>query len=166
MNRRSDHRRAPQSPRAVLDATVQSLKAGTEYEHELTLRVPSDLMVVDEAVSRVAERLAARFIAPHKVRFNVRVALCEALANAILYGNRGDRSKLVHLVARWSPVAVEIHVTDEGAGFDPTAVPDPTLPENIERVDGRGVFLIRRLMDEVRYNDKGNSLCMILRRAG
>ncbi len=51
------------------------------------------------------------------------------------------------------------------AGFDPEAVPDPTLPENLSRPDGRGVFLIRRLMDEVRFNDKGNSVCMMLRRS-
>ncbi len=163
MTGRSNHRR---SPGAVLDATVQPLHGEPGYEHELTLHVPSDLMVVDEAVSLVSDKVVARFLDPHLVRFNVRVALCEALANAILYGNRCDRSKQVHLVARWGREAVEIHVTDEGTGFDPDAVPDPTLPENIERVDGRGVFLIRRLMDEVRYNDKGNSLCMILRRAG
>ncbi len=150
----------------MIDAIVQPLHGAPGFEHELRLRVPSDLMVVDEAVTLVAENLAARFTDEHKVRFNIRVALCEALANAILYGNRSDRSKLVHLVARYGRETVEIHVTDEGAGFDPDAVPDPPLPENIARVDGRGVFLIRRLMDEVRYNDKGNSLCMILRRAG
>jgi len=156
----------PPHPRAPLEPTIQPLSGAAGLERELTLRLPSDLLMVDPAVALVAESLAERFSDSHSIRFNVRVALCEALANAILYGNRNDASKTVHLVARWGPESLEIQVTDEGQGFDPDTVPDPTLPENLERADGRGVFLIRRLMDEVRYNDKGNSLCMILRRAG
>jgi serine/threonine-protein kinase RsbW len=58
-----------------------------------------------------------------------------------------------------------VHVCDEGAGFDPTAIPDPTLPDRVDRPDGRGLFLIRQLVDAVSFNDRGNSICMILRRA-
>lgn len=148
----------------MLDARVSKVDDHHGLETELALRVPSDLMLVEDAVALVSEHLAGAFRDQHSIRFNVRVALCEALANAIQYGNGNDRSKAVDLVARYGPGAIEIRVTDEGAGFDPAAVPDPTLPENLQRSDGRGVFLIRKLMDEVRYNDKGNSVCMILRR--
>jgi serine/threonine-protein kinase RsbW len=134
-------------------------------EAELALRVPSDVDHIEDAVALVCEHLTSRFGDVRSIRFNVRVALCEALANAILYGNGNDRTKSVDLRARYGPRRVEILVTDEGSGFDPAAVPDPTLPENLQRPDGRGVFLIRRLMDEVRFNDKGNSVCMILRRS-
>lgn len=160
MTGRGNHSRAP------LEPSIQQLSGAAGLERELTLRLPSDLMMVDAAVALVAESLAERFTDSHSIRFNVRVALCEALANAILYGNGNDASKTVHLLARYGRASLEIHVTDEGEGFDPDAVPDPTLPENLLRTDGRGVFLIRRLMDEVRYNEKGNSLCMILRRDG
>lgn len=149
----------------MLDARVSAAARESGHERELSLRVPSDLVLIDAAVSLVLTHLADRFPDSHSLRFNVRVALCEALANAIQYGNRGDPSKAIDLRARWGPDAVEIHVTDEGAGFDPATVPDPTLPENITRPDGRGVFLIRRLMDDVRFNDKGNSVCMTLRRS-
>jgi len=150
---------------APFQARVSPIAGGGGLERELTLRLPSDLRLVEEAVAVVSEHLASAFRDRHSIRFNVRVALCEALANAILYGNRSDRSKVVDVVARYGPDALEIRITDEGAGFDPDAVPDPTLPENLERSDGRGVFLIRRLMDEVRFNDKGNSICMTLRRS-
>jgi serine/threonine-protein kinase RsbW len=56
-------------------------------------------------------------------------------------------------------------VADQGDGFDPAIVPDPTLPERLEEEDGRGLFLIRQLVDEVRFNDRGNAICMVLRRA-
>ena len=54
-------------------------------------------------------------------------------------------------------------VIDEGVGFDPAAVPDPTTPENLLRAGGRGLFLMRELMDEVRYNDRGNCVTLVLR---
>ena len=148
----------------MLAARVSPL-AHPVLERELSLTVPTDVVLIEDAVTIVCSHLEDRFQDARTVRFNVRVALCEALANAMLYGNRGDRSKTVDLRARYGPFAIEIHVTDEGAGFDPAGVPDPTLPENLERPDGRGVFLIRCLMDEVRFNDKGNSVCMMLRRS-
>jgi anti-sigma regulatory factor (Ser/Thr protein kinase) len=57
-----------------------------------------------------------------------------------------------------------VHVTDEGEGFDPATVRDPTTPEDLEEPCGRGLFLIRSLVDEVRFNPKGNSICLTLRR--
>src|SRR2546430_5079353 len=59
--------------------------------------------------------------------------------------------------------AVRLHVTDEGNGFDPAGVPDPTLPERLEREDGRGLFVLRSLVDQVAFNKKGNSVCLTLR---
>ena len=63
-----------------------------------------------------------------------------------------------------SSQAVALHVHDEGEGFDDAGVPDPTLPENLEAPGGRGIFLIRELMDEVDYNERGNSVRLVLRR--
>ena len=58
---------------------------------------------------------------------------------------------------------VQVHVRDHGEGFDPSAVPDPTLPENREREDGRGLFVLRNLVDQVTFNEKGNAICLTLR---
>jgi serine/threonine-protein kinase RsbW len=132
---------------------------------ELRLRIPSDVGLVDEAVELVARHLEAAFVDRHTIRFNLRVALAEAVANAILYGNGEDQARGVGVRVLFGRHAVEMEVTDEGCGFDFRHVPDPTLPANRMRPYGRGLFLIRQLVDEVRFNDAGNSICMILRRA-
>lgn len=150
---------------SLLGARVLPLGPNGGLEAELALDVPSDIGHIEDVVALVCEHVARRYEDAHSIRFNIRVALAEALANAILYGNGSDPGKRVELRARYGPRTVEIYVTDQGPGFNPATVPDPTLPENLERTDGRGVFLIRRLMDEVRYNERGNSVCMILRRS-
>ena len=133
-------------------------------EMELRLTLPSDIRLVEDVVEMVARHLEERFVDRHTVHFNLRVALSEALINAILYGNGEDDRKGVALRVLFGRHAVEMEVTDEGGGFDHRVLPDPTLPANRLRPCGRGVFLIRQLVDEVRFNDTGNSICMILRR--
>ena len=142
---------------------VRPSGAGGEGEFELLLDVPSDLHYVGPAVDLVAERCRHGALPPRKVQFNLRTALAEALANAIAYGNRQDPSRLVRVRVEASRDGVRIHVTDDGVGFDPAAVPDPTLPERLEREDGRGLFVLRSLVDHVTFNEKGNSVCLTLR---
>ena len=132
---------------------------------EIGLRVPTDLDVVEEAVDLIARHCVASGVAPRAARFQVRVALCEALANAIVYGNKLDPAKRVDISVRVDDTLVRVCVKDQGEGFDPTIVPDPTGPDRIEAVEGRGLFLIRQLADEVYHNDRGNSICMIMHRA-
>ncbi len=132
---------------------------------EISIRVPTDLDVVEEAVDLVARHCLASGVAPRAARFNLRVALCEALANAIVYGNRLDPEKRVYVRVEVGDEELAVHVRDEGEGFDPEHVPNPTDPERIGLEEGRGIFLIRQMVDEVHYNDRGNSICMIMRRA-
>ena len=134
-------------------------------EAELLLHLPSDVAHIEEAVELVARHLEAHFIDRKTIRFNCRVALSEALSNAIVYGNGGDAAKHVVVCVRFGKTTIEMEVTDDGPGFDPGELPDPTHPEHLSNPDGRGIFLIQRLVDEVRFNDKGNAICMILRRA-
>jgi len=134
-------------------------------EAELSLCVPSDVGFIEEAVDLVARHVDAHFVDPRTVRFNLRVALSEALANAMLYGNGGDAARMVVVRVLFGRTAIEMEVTDEGEGFNPDELPDPTTPDRLPLPQGRGIFLIQRLVDEVRFNDKGNAICMILRRA-
>ena len=92
--------------------------------------------------------------------FGIRLALEEALVNAIKHGNQMDRAKKVRIVYRLLPDRFQVQITDDGAGFDPGDVPDPTAVENIERPCGRGLMLMRHYMTEVSFNERGNSVLM------
>jgi serine/threonine-protein kinase RsbW len=124
--------------------------------------VPSDPSLIEGKVSRVLDMLAANGCSDDLG--NVQLALQEALMNAILHGNRSDPEKYVRLyVAVEEGGGILIVVKDSGSGFDPGKVPDPTQGENIYRNGGRGVYLIRQLMDEVQYKF-GDGTEVIMRR--
>jgi serine/threonine-protein kinase RsbW len=131
-------------------------------ETELSLEVPSDLQYVGPAVELITARLPSGPLSPRRIRFNFRTALAEALANAIAYGNHHDPARVVRVLVQVGPDVVRLHVTDEGDGFDPAAVPDPTLPERLALEDGRGLFVLKSLVDDVAFNEKGNSVCLTL----
>lgn len=98
--------------------------------------------------------------------FAIKLALEEALVNAIKHGNQMDPEKRVSV---WYTVAADrfdVKIADEGPGFNPADVPDPTQPENLERPCGRGVFLIRNLMTTVEYLGVGNVVTMSKLRNG
>ncbi len=130
----------------------------------VTLRVPSDVACIEEAVDLVTRHCLAGQRAWERTRFRLQVVLSEALSNAIMRGNREDRGKWVHIRAELGPEVIQLVVTDEGSGFDPAAVPEPIRPEQLDEANGRGLYLIRKLVDEVSFNEQGNSICMTLRR--
>jgi serine/threonine-protein kinase RsbW len=144
---------------------VRRRATGGGFVTELSLDVPSDLEYVGPAVELIADELPGGPLSARRIRFNLRTALAEALANAIAYGNRHDPALLVQVRVEVTRDAVHLHVTDAGDGFDPADVPDPTRPELLEREDGRGLFVLRGLVDQVAFNEKGNSVCLTLRAA-
>lgn len=96
--------------------------------------------------------------------FAIRLALDEALNNAISHGNQRDASKTVTIRYTIDEDAVHLRVTDEGTGFDPKDVPDPRLPENITRPHGRGIMLMRAYMTDVHYDDGGKTVVLTKQR--
>ncbi len=103
--------------------------------------------------------LRSSHASPHEI-FSIKLALEEALINAIKHGNQMDRTKKVRVLYRSAPGFFEVRVTDEGPGFDPSDVPDPTAVENLERPCGRGLMLMRHYMTEVVYSSSGNCVAM------
>lgn len=129
---------------------------------EYVLELPNDLRAIERAVNYLMARGREVGFDPRRLRLNLRVGVTEALANAMLYGNSRDPRKRVRLEARIAAETVVVRVTDEGGGFDPGDVPDPTVPPYLDRAGGRGIFLIRKLMDRVEFNEAGNSITMVL----
>jgi serine/threonine-protein kinase RsbW len=97
--------------------------------------------------------------------FGIKLANEEGLVNAVKHGNEMDPTKRVHVVYSITYERYEITITDEGNGFNPADVPDPTEIENLERPCGRGLLLMRSFMTEITYNAKGNSVYMLKVRA-
>ncbi|HEX5438594.1 MAG TPA: ATP-binding protein [Gemmatimonadaceae bacterium] len=128
--------------------------------------MPSDVRCIDAVVDLVMRQCQALRYPPRACALNVRVALTEALSNAILRGNDENPEKRVCVRTEVTPERLVVEVVDEGAGFDICeCLVDPTRPENIYREEGRGLFLMAALMDRVeRYTDHGNVVRMTLRR--
>ena len=135
-------------------------------DQELILELPNDIRSIEHAVEYVMRHCSDCCTYARRLNLNFRVGLTEALSNAMLYGNDRDPGKRVKVEVNVRGEEVTARITDEGRGFDPTAVPDPTLPDNLEKPGGRGIFLMKALMDEVRFNEEGNSVTLILRLAG
>ena len=122
--------------------------------------IPSDVREIEPIVEQVTRECRELSLSARQCALNVPVALTEALSNAILRGNRGVREKHVRVRAVVSDHALVLEVADEGTGFDLDACTiDPTSPGNLEREDGRGLFLMRSLMDRVeRYADDAHNV--------
>lgn len=138
-----------------------------ELRIALQVEIPSDVRYIERVVEIVRSQCAAVMFAPRHCALNVPVALSEALSNAILYGNGENPLKFVRVRAQVDDTQLILEVSDEGGGFDiASETSDPTSLDNIEREDGRGLFLMQQLMDSVeRFDDHGNVVRLTLRRS-
>jgi serine/threonine-protein kinase RsbW len=141
------------TPQTATDTPEPPARAGAEV---LIPSDPAEARRVQEEIEALLQKSAAH---THDV-FSIKLALEEALVNAIKHGNQMDRGKKVRILYRIHPDRFEVSITDEGPGFDPGDVPDPTAIENLERPCGRGLMLMRHYMTEVAYNDRGNTVSM------
>lgn len=132
-------------------------------EHLWTWRteqfIPSETGAGQRVLEDVLGQLAAQEWGEHELH-GVHLALEEALVNAIRHGNRSDKNKRVHVECKLSPSRLWVQIQDEGPGFDPEEVPDPTSPDRLEVPSGRGIMLMRAFMSRVEYNDVGNCVVM------
>jgi serine/threonine-protein kinase RsbW len=131
----------------------------------LDLVIPSDPAEARRVQDDI-ERALKAFRFDDREIFSIKLALEEALVNAIKHGNQMDRSKSVHISYRVNHDRFDIHIADEGGGFDPEDVPDPMAAENLERPCGRGLLLMRHYMTEVVFHPPGNRLSMTKIRSG
>jgi serine/threonine-protein kinase RsbW len=121
--------------------------------------IPSDTAAGQSVQERIIQILESLSFDERDV-FGVRLAIEEALVNAIKHGNRMDPSKTVRITCQVAAHKIRIEIEDQGEGFQPEEVPDPTADENLERPCGRGIMLMRAFMSSIAYNESGN--CVIL----
>ena len=138
---------------------------GSARTVSVTIRVPADVRFVEEAIELMARHCFAGAEPCKRTSFRLRVLLAEALTNSILFGSGGNPSRSVRIGAEVTDECIRLQVTDDGPGFDPRDVPDPTAPGALGRPIGRGLFLIRNLADRVEFNEQGNSIWMTLPRS-
>jgi serine/threonine-protein kinase RsbW len=140
-------------------ATVRSLREIVEVE------IPSLVELMDPTLSYLTTRVEKMGVIDASTS-NLFIALDEAFANAVKHGNKSDTSKMVRIAADISGDEASFTIEDEGEGFDISSIPDPRDPINLMKASGRGVFFISSIMDEVRYNERGNRITMIKRANG
>ncbi len=122
--------------------------------------IPSDLAAAHEAEQSLLAQVACCNY-DEAATFAIKLALEEGINNAIKHGNKFDSDKTVEIVYDITPERAIITITDQGEGFNPSTLPDPTADENLERPTGRGVMLIHAYMDQVTYNESGNRVRMV-----
>ena len=116
----------------------------------------SNLRIVENTVDEITSEIGISYNSYGKIL----VSLLEAVNNAIIHGNNLSPKKFVDISIDYRKSRLIIKVRDEGPGFVPEKVPDPTIPDNIEEVNGRGVFIMSKLADSIKYSKKGNSVTM------
>jgi serine/threonine-protein kinase RsbW len=120
----------------------------------ISIQVPSiveNIRMIESFIDNAKER----FELDDDIYGNIMIAVTEAVNNAIKHGNSGDKSKNVQLSLSLNESLIKFVVKDEGKGFDFQNLPDPTSPENIEKIGGRGIFLMKHLSDQVEFKDPG-----------
>jgi serine/threonine-protein kinase RsbW len=138
------------------DVVILGLQC-THIEHWNSLAIPSDPHEAKRIGDAILEHLTLAGFGQRAI-FATKLALEEALTNGIKHGNRSDPAKRLHVRYTICPDRVIITIADEGPGFDPSHVPDPTTDEHLEMPTGRGIMLMRHYMSGVEYNDVGNQV--------
>ena len=121
--------------------------------------IPSDAAVGRRLLDDVLQQLETLHWARPDI-FGINLAVEEALVNAILHGNALDQTKTVRFSCHVSPKRIRVEITDEGPGFDPDSLPDPTTPCHLDRPGGRGVMLMRAFMSHVEFRDHGSHVVL------
>jgi serine/threonine-protein kinase RsbW len=127
--------------------------------------LPSHIEAVADAAAAVADFVQNCGVG-EEAAFRVDMAVREAVTNAVVHGNKEDETKSIEVTFSCQKRTLEIEVKDQGEGFDPASVPDPTDPANILKTSGRGIFLIRSFMGEVQWSRRpagGTTVRMVKR---
>jgi serine/threonine-protein kinase RsbW len=145
----------------LFETKIREISINRHFELEMLKKLDiksklSNLRIVENMIDTITQNAGV-----NKDNYGkIMVSTMEAVNNAIIHGNKSDENKSVYIEFLLKKNIIQITITDQGIGFRPDKVPDPTKPENIELINGRGVFLMKKLADEIKFNEKGNSVKM------
>lgn len=128
----------------------------------MIVKIPSikeNVSIVESFIENAGKKIKIR----ENIYGNVLVSVTEAVNNAIVHGNKEDKNKKVKIKLRKNKKSVRFVIEDEGGGFDFNNLPDPTSPENVEKVKGRGVYLIKNLSDKTKFRNGGRVIDMLFK---
>lgn len=117
------------------------------------------LRIVENAIDEIMSEIGIK----EENYGKILISTLEAVNNAIMHGNNADKNKYVDVEIAFKERKLKIKIKDEGKGFKPGKVPDPTMPQNIEQINGRGIFLMSRLADEIKYSKRGNAVTLVFK---
>jgi len=135
------------------------------FSFSMAAEIPSQTEHINGVIHYVTGNLKDLALCEELHMSNINIALYEALINAILHGNRGNVSKKVKVRADVDYQRAKFTVTDEGQGFSPDEIANPTDPKNLYKMSGRGIYLMRHFMDDVVFNDIGNEITLVKKRS-
>lgn len=124
------------------------------YMDTISIEIPSlseNIRIIESFIDNAKEKYNLN----DDIYGNIMISVTESVNNAIVHGNNSDKEKNVKIVLSLEEGVIRFMIQDEGDGFDFTTIPDPTSPENLEKVGGRGIFLMKHLADEVSFEDNG-----------
>ena len=123
----------------------------------ISIEIPSlveNIRIVESFIDNAKEKYAL----DDDIYGNIMIAVIESVNNAIVHGNGENKDKSVELTAKFEEECVKFKIEDQGSGFNFNDLPDPTAPENLENIGGRGIFLMKNLADEVTFGEEGRSV--------
>lgn len=137
-----------------------SSKSRRGKEAKILIKIPSEIKYIKKVWLRVLADLKSYNVGPDTL-FDIRLCVDEALVNAVMHGNGSDKRLSIN-VSYWVKGSdLNIEIEDEGSGFNHKLMPDPTTDDNIMKGSGRGLYLIKNLMDRVEFNKAGNMIKMV-----
>jgi serine/threonine-protein kinase RsbW len=119
----------------------------------------NNLRIVENAIDEVINEIGIT----QENYGKILVSTLEAVNNAIMHGNKFEKEKFVDVEISYKNKNLKIKIKDEGKGFVPEEVPDPTIPRNLEALNGRGIFLMSKLADNIKYSKRGNEVTMLFK---
>lgn len=123
-------------------------------EYNLNIKQRSEISIVEDILHKINKE----FLLGEEKFVNLLIAVTEAVINAVVHGNKNNHGKQVYLNLQYDDKEITVKIKDEGEGFDPKKIPDPTSNENLFKESGRGIFIIRSLVDKFEFKtDKSGS---------